>query len=293
MVDVLVIPDGAADACGTLDRACMPVLRSLGEAALVDVAPAHLPPGSETGIPVLLGHVPPRPVGRGWVDAAAYGVPVPEGCVPLRADVLREDGTRASADEAQAAAAQLGAIHTRGHRLLLLDLWHLSPAQWGSCAAPLRVEGFAVHVWPAGDTLPRALDGRTLVIAGPGAAVGCARLMGADVIVPAGATGDVDTDLHAKARAAIHAIEAGPPHVVVHVGAPDEAAHRRDPAGKQRALELIDAHLLRPLVDAVRAAGGTLTVCADHHTDPLTGEHGREAVRLVRWQAGAEGAVAA
>jgi 2,3-bisphosphoglycerate-independent phosphoglycerate mutase len=279
VVDVLVIPDGAADACGSLRRARMPVLRSLGEPAAVDVTPAHLPAGSETGIPVLLGHVPARPVGRGWVDAAAYGVAVPDGCVPLRADVLDAAGERASEDAARAVAHEIGphAVWTRGHRLMLL----------GAASHP------RVRVWPAGDVLPRLLDAGTLVVAGPGAAAGCARLMGARVVVPPGATGDVDTDLGAKAAAAIRAIEAGAARVVVHVGGPDEASHRRDAAGKLRALEAIDARLLDPLVDAVRAAAGTVTICPDHGTDPRTGRHDRSPVPATRWSAARRMAVAA
>ena len=85
-----------------------------------------------------------------------------------------------------------------------------------------------MRVWPDGACLPRALDDTTVVVAARGAAAGCARLLGAALVVPPGATGDVDSDLHAKARAAVDAIERGARRVVVHVGAPDEAAHRRD-----------------------------------------------------------------
>ena len=62
--------------------------------------------------------------------------------------------------------------------------------------------------------------------------------------------------------------------VVVHVGAPDEAAHERD-AGAQgrRARARSTRELIAPLARAVRAAGGTLTVCPDHGCDPATGAH--------------------
>ena len=146
--------------------------------------------------------------------------------------------------------------------------------------------GAGVRVWADGARLPRALDDTTVVVAARGAAAGCACLLGAALVVPPGATGDVDTDLHGKARAAVDAIERGARRVVVHVGAPDEAAHRRDATAKAQALEALDAALLAPLSDAVARAGGTLAICPDHGTDPLDGTHDAGAVPALRWGRG-------
>ncbi len=107
--------------------------------------------------------------------------------------------------------------------------------------------------------------------------------MGAATIVPAGATGVPCSDLAAKARAAIRAIGEGAVRVVVHVGGPDEAAHVRDRAAKVAAIERADRDLIGPLAEAVRRAGGTLTVCPDHGCDPATGEHDAAAVPCVAW----------
>jgi 2,3-bisphosphoglycerate-independent phosphoglycerate mutase len=305
VVAVLVIPDGAAQPgeASALAQAHTPVLDALaaeGEVARVEVTAPHLPAGSETGIPALLGHAAAAPVGRGRVDAAAYGVRVPAGLTPWRADVLRADGTRASALDARALAATLGpdAIWTRGHRLVLVAPDGQRPR---SEAAPHGRDGdglaavssargpdgeeLRVVVWDDGATLPRTLGLDTAVVAGPGAAAGCARLLGADVLVPETATGDVDTDLAAKARAARAAIMRGAMRVVVHVGGPDEAAHRGDRAAKRAALEALDGALLAPLRAAVAAVGGTLAVCPDHHTDPATGAHGGDPVPALRWGA--------
>jgi 2,3-bisphosphoglycerate-independent phosphoglycerate mutase len=283
VVTVLVIPDGAAQPlrageATALASARTPVLDDLaatGEAARVAVTPAGVSAGSETGVPALLGHAPTRALGRGRIDAAGYGVPVPSGLVPWRADVLREDGSRATAGMARMIAAALGGAWTDGHRLVLFAPEGAAPAG-----------GPGVRVWPDGATLPRALDDTTVVIAARGAAAGCARLLGAALVVPPGATGDIDTDLHAKARAAVDAIARGAERVVVHVGAPDEAAHRRDAAAKVAALEALDAALLAPLRDAVARAGGTLAVCPDHGTDPLDGAHDAAAVPALRWGRG-------
>jgi 2,3-bisphosphoglycerate-independent phosphoglycerate mutase len=298
VVAVLVIPDGAAQPLRpgvptALAAARTPVLDALaatGEVARVAVTPPGVPAGSEAGVPALLGHPPARALGRGRIDAAGYGVPVPRGMVPWRADVLDEDGSRASAGLARMIAAALGGAWTHGHRLVLFAPDGSAPAGGASvgaargAAAPGHTAG--VRLWPDGAALPRALDNTTVVVAARGAAAGCARLLGAALVVPPGATGDVDTDLHAKARAAVDAIERGARRVVVHVGAPDEAAHRRDALAKAQALEDLDAALLAPLSDAVARAGGTLAVCPDHGTDPFDGTHDADAVPALRWGRG-------
>ena len=312
MVAVLVIPDGAAQPLRpgvptALAAARTPVLDALaatGEVARVAVTPPGVPAGSEAGVPALLGHPPARALGRGRIDAAGYGIPVPKGMVPWRADVLDVDGSRASAGLARTIAVALGGAWTHGHRLVLFAPEGSAPAgsaargasvgapggasvgaPGGACAAgPGRTAG--VRVWADGARLTRALNETTVVVAARGAAAGCARLLGAALVVPPGATGDVDTDLHAKARAAVDAIERGARRVVVHVGAPDEAAHRRDVGVKVAALEALDAALLGPLSDAVARAGGTLAVCPDHGTDPVDGTHDAAAVPALRWGRG-------
>ena len=71
-------------------------------------------------MPALLGYAPHA---RRWTAGAsrprATGSPVPSGLVPWRADVLREDGSRATAGMARMIAAALGGAWTHGHRLVL------------------------------------------------------------------------------------------------------------------------------------------------------------------------------
>jgi 2,3-bisphosphoglycerate-independent phosphoglycerate mutase len=107
--------------------------------------------------------------------------------------------------------------------------------------------------------------------------------MGAATVVPAGATGQPDSDLAAKAAAAIRAIAGGAARVVVHVGGPDEAAHLRDRAAKVAAIECADRDLLAPLADVARRFGAALRVCPDHGCDPRTGEHDAVPVPCVAW----------
>jgi 2,3-bisphosphoglycerate-independent phosphoglycerate mutase len=286
VVSVLVIPDGAAQPPRgrptALEAARTPVLDALaaeGEVVRVVTTPAGLAPGSETGVPTLLGRAPRAPVGRGRVDAAAHDVEVPAGLVAWRADVVRADGTRACEPDARAVAARLPmpAVATGGHRLVLLA---------GRRPGDRDVLGLRVRVWDDGVAPAGPLPAATTLVCARGAAAGCGALLGADVVVPAGATGDVDTDLAAKARAAVAAIQEGAPRVVVHVGAPDEAAHRRDPGAVIAALERLDAELLGPLRHAVLAAAGVLAVCPDHGTDPATGLHDAAPVPALRWGSG-------
>jgi 2,3-bisphosphoglycerate-independent phosphoglycerate mutase len=276
VVDVLVIPDGAAPEA--LARARTPVLAGLAaEGAVLRVAttPAGCPPGSETGIPALLGAPPSAPVGRGRVDAAAYGIDVPDDVVPWRADLVYNNGRRASVRQARDVCAHLRPAYAiGGHRLLLLA---------AERPADRRLLGLRLRVWPDGDALRGPLPVATTLVCARGAAAGCGRLLGAHVVVPEGATGDVDTDLHAKVHAAVAEIARGAARVVVHVGAPDEAAHRRDQAAMVAALERIDAELLAPLREVVAVHGGRLAVCPDHGTDPRTGAHSAQPVPAVLW----------
>ena len=94
------------------------------------------------------------------------------------------------------------------------------------------------------------------------------------MVIPPGATGGPDTDLPAKAAAALAAIDGGARRVVVHVGAADEAAHERDAGGQgRRARADRRASWSRRSRARSREADGSLAVCPDHGCDPATGEH--------------------
>jgi 2,3-bisphosphoglycerate-independent phosphoglycerate mutase len=83
--------------------------------------------------------------------------------------------------------------------------------------------------------------------------------------------------------AATAAVAGGATRVVVHVGGPDEAAHRRDADAVVAMLERLDGELLAPLRETVAAAGGRLIVCPDHGTDPTSGRHDPAPVPAVVW----------
>jgi 2,3-bisphosphoglycerate-independent phosphoglycerate mutase len=283
---ILVVLDGAPEPVQpwptSFEAAATPALDAMcaeGEVGRLHTTPDGLAPGSETGLPVLLGAEQREPAGRGWIEAAAADVPVAPGLGAWRLDLLRPDGRRASEHEARrlvpllsARLAQHRIIALRGHRLLAVG---------AERPRVKRCSGFNVVVWPDGKRLPPsdALR-RTTLVCGPGAAAGIGRLLGARVVVPDGATGDTDSLLGAKTAAALRA-RGDSDEVVVHVGAPDEAAHRGEREAKRRAIEAADQRVVAPLHAAVRRTGGLIAVTADHGTCPWTGRHDAEPVPYV------------
>jgi 2,3-bisphosphoglycerate-independent phosphoglycerate mutase len=270
VVTVTIVLDGAADpGDSSLGRARTPALDALaaaGTTAVRHTIPAGLPAGTETAMPVLLGWTPDRPVARGALEAAARGITVPEGEAAWRVDGV-------GAEDRGALGAAGFAVHELGRDRVLAV---------GRGVLPVLA---AARVWSDGAVPPRVLDDRTVVVAAVGAASGVARLLGARVTVPTGATGDVDSDLPAKAAAARGALDGGAEHVVVHVGGPDAAGHRRDADGKVAAIEAADRDVVGPLHAALRGRSAVLEVGADHGCDPLTGRHDDAPVAWVRWAA--------
>lgn len=281
---ILLILDGAAEPVwpwpSTLEEADTPALDAVchaGTVARIATTPPGLAAGSEIGIPTLLGAPPERPVARGLVEAAAAGIDVPEGAGAWRVDLHHADGRRSVTAEALLLKPEVDdllpdhqVLHLKGHRLLAV----------GEDRPEIdMVASLHAHVWDDGATLPRRLDERTVVICAPGAAAGCGRLMGARVITPHGATGDVGSDLWAKTRAALAALPDADT-VVVHIGGADEAAHHRDRIGKKAMLEAADQDVVRPLARAARDAGAVLAVTSDHATCVQTGHHDDQPVPI-------------
>ena len=61
--------------------------------------------------------------------------------------------------------------------------------------------------------------------------IGIAKALGMDVITPPNATGDVDTDIMAKAEATLAMLQQAD-FVIAHFNGSDEASHRYDYQGK-------------------------------------------------------------
>ena len=148
--------------------------------------------------------------------------------------------------------------------------------------APLR-PGTSVWFWGEGKapTMPHFAEVYGLSGAVVGAVDlvrGIGRYAGMDVIDVPGATGDLDTDYGAKARAALDAL-AGHDLVWVHVEAPDEASHMGSLAEKLRAIERVDAEVVAPLLAAPERPA--VLVLPDHYTPLRTRTHDAAPVPFV------------
>ena len=108
---------------------------------------------------------------------------------------------------------------------------------------------------------------------------GIGKALGMEVLVPKNATGDVDTDLTAKAEATLELLQQYD-FVVVHFNGTDEAAHRYDALEKVEFLERIDREFLGKVLDEAREPL-KIVICGDHVTSSVTGKHDSGAVPVV------------
>jgi len=113
-------------------------------------------------------------------------------------------------------------------------------------------------------------------VAGGALYKGIARYLAMDVMLVPGATGDKNTDLKAKARAAVKALE-DYDMVLMHVKACDSAGHDGDFEGKKKMLERIDAEAM-PLLEK---SGAYLVVTGDHSTPCCRRGHSGHEVPLL------------
>lgn len=111
--------------------------------------------------------------------------------------------------------------------------------------------------------------------------------LGMNVMHVKGATGNLQSDFAGKGKAAIAALLGGSDYVYLHVEAPDECGHQGDAAGKVKAIELIDEHIVGPVVAALekhrRETGEPyrVMVMPDHPTPLATQTHSADPVPCV------------
>ncbi|MCP3920379.1 MAG: 2,3-bisphosphoglycerate-independent phosphoglycerate mutase [bacterium] len=117
------------------------------------------------------------------------------------------------------------------------------------------------------------------VVAAERSVLGLAALFGFEAQTDARFTALPDTDLHAKAAAAMAALQTHD-FVLLHVKAPDICSHDQDPIGKRDVIEQIDA-AFAPILQPGSVA---IAVGADHSTDSSRGDHCGDPVPTILYE---------
>jgi 2,3-bisphosphoglycerate-independent phosphoglycerate mutase len=109
---------------------------------------------------------------------------------------------------------------------------------------------------------------------------GLARMLGMEVLDIPGVTDDMDNDYAAQANGALEALKK---HdlVVIHIEAPDEAAHAGSIDDKIKAIEMVDSEVIRRLRGGLR-----LLVLPDHPTPIKFRTHSDQPVPFLLWGEG-------
>lgn len=95
-----------------------------------------------------------------------------------------------------------------------------------------------------------------------------------------GATGGLDTDLTAKAEAALDALHTYD-YVFIHVKGTDNAGHDQDAEGKRAFIERMDQELIGPLTQRLDWSSTHIAVTGDHTTPIDFGDHTTEPVPVL------------
>lgn len=105
----------------------------------------------------------------------------------------------------------------------------------------------------------------------------CAGLKSIDV---PGATGNYHTNYEGKTKAALEALRTGQDFVYIHLEGPDECGHRYEIDNKVKAIEDIDARLVKPLLEQLNAWNEdySILILPDHPTPLRLRTHTSEAV---------------
>jgi 2,3-bisphosphoglycerate-independent phosphoglycerate mutase len=119
-------------------------------------------------------------------------------------------------------------------------------------------------------------------VSGTGLIRGVARLTGMAVPDVPGATGYIDTDYLAKAKATLQLLRENMDFVLVHIEGIDEVSHDKDAKAKVKAIEDSSEILIRHLVENMP---DDVIVCilSDHTTSTLSGDHTTDPTGIVFW----------
>ncbi|SIO32303.1 alkaline phosphatase family protein [Halodesulfovibrio marinisediminis] len=145
----------------------------------------------------------------------------------------------------------------------------------------------ALWLWGEGNayTLPdfaTKYTSNACIISGIPLLHGLGHMAGMQVITHPAFTGHPDTDLTAKANAALAFLQEPQNNIAfIHVEAPDHCGHIGDAEGKRKAIERIDSELLPILLDKMPSA--CIAITADHLTPAATKSHAHGAVPFIAY----------
>ena len=182
-----------------------------------------------------------------------------------------------TASDGETTARAVNEFMKESHRILMSHPVNVGREKAGQPAANvvlLRGAGIVPHLEP----IKERLGMRAAGIAGVALIKGMFRATGMDVLEVAGATGGLDTDMVAKARAAVEALKT---HdlVVVNVKAPDVCGHDGLGTEKVRTVERIDA--MMAVLKAGLGPDVILAATADHSTPVTLKDHSGDPVPVL------------
>jgi 2,3-bisphosphoglycerate-independent phosphoglycerate mutase len=125
---------------------------------------------------------------------------------------------------------------------------------------------------------------KTAITSGVDLLRGLGRMQGMDVLDIPGVTDNIDNDYHGQMAGALAALD-DYDLVVVHVEAPDEAAHSGDAGAKVKAIEDIDREMISQIRDYKKDKLRVL-IMPDHPTPLETRTHASEPVPYLIWGSG-------
>ena len=143
---------------------------------------------------------------------------------------------------------------------------------------PLAHDGLHYELYPWGPSARQGLPSFSELHGLRGGAVckaeivrGIAKALKMDVLTPPAATGDVDTDIRAKAEGALTLL-AQDDFVIAHFNGSDEAAHRYDYQAKADFIARIDEQFMQTIAAQYKEPL-KVVICGDHVTSSVTGKH--------------------
>jgi 2,3-bisphosphoglycerate-independent phosphoglycerate mutase len=151
-----------------------------------------------------------------------------------------------------------------------------------------RGQSPANSVWPWGQgrtpkisTLTQRFGISGAVVAAVDLVRGIGKYAGLELIHVPGATGYLDTNYKGKVEAALHSLKTKD-LVLLHVEAPDEAAHSGQHDLKIKAIEDFDSRVVKPVLEGLQAfPRWRILLMPDHPTPVVTRKHSADPVPFV------------